>query len=175
MSARCRIAVEGFDDGGGVDAGGGAERVVADDRIVRRDGGVRGDGDFFAIFLEAREIAIDQAHQAEIDEHQFHRRVADAFAERICGGVNLICAASDGGERICDGEAAVVVAVPIDADFLAAGFDDFIDGKFDQVVGALRRRVADGVAEDDGARAVADRGGVEALDGFAVGANRCLR
>ena len=84
-------------------------------------------GDFFGIFFESREIAIDQAHQAQIDEHQFHRRVADSFAERVRGGVDLICAGGDGGERVCDGQAAIVVAVPIDTDFLAARFDDFLD------------------------------------------------
>ncbi len=72
--------VIGLDDGGGVHAGGGAEGVAADDRVIRRDRGVRRFGDFFAIFLEAGEILIEQAHEAEVDEHEFHRRVADALA-----------------------------------------------------------------------------------------------
>src|ERR1700722_668226 len=166
------VAVKGFDDGRGVDAGRGAEGVVADDRIIRRDRGVRRDGDFFAIFLEAREIAIDQAHQAQVDEHEFHRRVADTLAERICCGVDLICAAGDGCERIGDGETAIVVSVPVDANVLAAGLDDFVDGKFDEVVGALRRGVTDGIAKNNGARTVVDSGRVETLYRFPVGANR---
>lgn len=75
------FAVKGLDDSGGVHAGGSAEGVAADDRVVWRDGGARGFGDFVAIFLDAREVAIEQAHEAEIDEHKFHRRVSDAFAE----------------------------------------------------------------------------------------------
>ena len=72
--------MESFDDRGGVDAGGGTKGVVADDWVVERDGRVRGGRDFFAIFLEARKILVDQAHQAEVDEHEFHWRVADALA-----------------------------------------------------------------------------------------------
>ncbi len=61
--------VIGLDDGGGVDARGGAEGVAADDGIIWRDRGVRCLRDFLAIFLEAREVLVEQAHQAEIDEH----------------------------------------------------------------------------------------------------------
>src|SRR5579859_593741 len=56
-----------LDDGGSMDTGGGAEGVAADNRIVGRDGGVGGGGNFFAIFLEAGEVAINQAHQAKVD------------------------------------------------------------------------------------------------------------
>ena len=81
---------EGFDDGGGVDAGGGAEGIVADDGIVGGNCCARGGGNFFAIFLEAREIAIDQAKEPEIYEHEFHRRVAHAFAQGVGGSVDAI-------------------------------------------------------------------------------------
>src|SRR5258707_14784859 len=74
-------------------------------------------------------------------------------------------------ERIGDGQAAIVVTVPVDADFFAARFHDFVDGEFYQVVGALRRGVTHGVAENDSAGAAADGGGVEALDGFGIGAD----
>src|SRR6267142_1603988 len=60
------LFVIGLDDGGGVDAGGGAEGVAADYRIVGRDGGVRSFGDLFAIFLQAREILVEETQQAEI-------------------------------------------------------------------------------------------------------------
>jgi len=63
------------------------------------------------------------------------------------------------------------VTVPVYADFFAAGLYDFFDGEFYQVVGALRGGVADGVAEDDGAGAAADSGGIEALDRVGVGAD----
>ena len=81
---------------------------------------MRGLGDCFAIFLEPREVAINQAHQSQIDQHQFHRSVADAFAERIRRGVNLVRAGSDGPEGIGDRQSAVVVAVPVHANFFAA-------------------------------------------------------
>jgi len=91
------FAVEGFNYGRGVDSSGGAESVVAHDGIIWRDGSVRGFRDFLAIFLQAGEVAVDQAHQAEIYEHEFHRRVAHSFAEGICGGMDLIRAGGDGG------------------------------------------------------------------------------
>src|SRR5579885_3122339 len=53
---------EGFDDGGSVNACSRAESVPADDRVVRRNGRARGLGDLFAIFLEAGEIAVNDAH-----------------------------------------------------------------------------------------------------------------
>src|ERR1700730_7321436 len=80
-------------------------------------------------------------------------------------------AAGYGPERIGDGEAAIVVTVPIDADFFAAGSYNFVDGKFYEVVGALRRGVADCVTKDDGAGAAPDGGGVEALDRGGIGAD----
>ena len=162
----------GFDDRGGVNAGGGAECVAADDGIIRRNRRVRGFRDGFGILLEPREVLVDQAEQPQIYEHQFHRRVADAFAERERGGVNLIGAGGNRGERIRDGEAAIVVAVPIDANFFAGWLHDFFDCKFHQIVGAARRGVADGVAQHDGARAGANCGGVQRDHSDGVGANR---
>src|SRR5580700_1114994 len=79
-------------------------------------------------------------------------------------------AGGDGCDRIGNSQATVVVAVPVDADLFAARLHDFIDGKFDEVVGALRRGVADRIAENYSAGAVADRGGIETLDGVAIGA-----
>src|SRR5229473_4845757 len=92
-----------LDDGGGVHAGGSAEGVAADDGIVWRNGGVRGLGDSFAIFFETGEVAVDQAHEPEVDEHQFHGSVADALAEGIGGGVNAVGASGYRPERIGDG------------------------------------------------------------------------
>src|SRR5258707_14465350 len=78
-------------------------------------------------------------------------------------------------ERIGDGQAAIVVTVPVDADFFAARFHDFVDGEFYQVVGALRRGVTHGVEENDTAGAAADGGGGEALDGLRIGADGVFR
>src|SRR5271168_2208460 len=79
-------------------------------------------------------------------------------------------AGGDGCERIGNSQAAVVVAVPVDADFFAAGLHDIIDSEFDEVVGALGRGVSDRIAEDYGAGTVADCIGIEPLDGVAIGA-----
>ena len=128
--------------------------------------------DGFGIFFQPRKIVIDQADQAQVHEHQFHGRVADAFAQRQRGGVNLIGAGGDRGQRIRDGEAAIIVAVPIDADFFAGWLDDFFDTKFYQIVGAARGGVADGVAENRGARAGTNCGGVQRVHCCRVGANR---
>src|ERR1700688_944897 len=76
-----------------------------------------------------------------------------------------------GPQRIGDSQAAIVVAVPIDANFFAAGLDHFFDGEFYEVVGAGRRGVAYGIAKNDGAGAAADGGGIEPLDGGGVGAD----
>jgi len=165
------FAVEGFDDGGGVNSRGGAEGVTSDHRIVWWDGGVRGSGDFFAIFLEAREVAIDQAQQAEIDEHEFHGCVADTLAEGIGGGVNAVGAGGNGRQGVGDGQAAIVVAVPVDANFLAGGLHDFGDGELNEIEGALRHGVSDGVAENDGAGAATNGGGVEAFYRVGIGAD----
>ncbi len=74
--------------------------------------------------------------------------------------MDLVGSGGDGGERIGDGEAAIVVAMPVDANFFAGGLDDFIDYEFDEIEGAGGRGVADGVAEDGGASAGADRGAI---------------
>ena len=99
--------------------GGGAKCIASNHRIIRRNRRVRGARDGFGVLLELGEIVVDEAEQAAIHEHEFHGRVAHAFAERKSGGVDLICAGGDGGERICDGKAAVVMAVPVDANFFA--------------------------------------------------------
>src|SRR6266481_93932 len=165
------VLVKGLDNGRRVNACGGAKRVAADNGIVRGDRGVGGPRNFFAILFQAGKVAIDQPHKAQIDEHQLHGSIADTLAEGICGGVNLVCARGDGGERIGDGQAAVAMTVPVDANFLAAGLYNFLDGEFDEIVHALRGSVAHGVTEDDGPGAAADGGGVEALNGFGVRAN----
>src|SRR5438128_1759015 len=63
------IFAKSFDERGGVNSGRSAKRVMSDDRIVRWNPCVRSVRDFFAIFLEPREILRDEPHEAKIDEH----------------------------------------------------------------------------------------------------------
>src|SRR6266436_10136016 len=137
---------------GSVNARSGSKSVVAHDGIIRRNGSVCGLGDFLAIFLEPRKILMNQIHQAKIDKHQFHRRIAHALTESVGGGVNLMRACSDGRERIRNRQAAVVMAVPIHANLFAGGFHHLVDGKLDEIECAARCSVADRVAQNDGAR-----------------------
>src|SRR6185437_2548477 len=123
-------------------------------------------------FFQLGEFAVNQSHQAEIDEHELHRRVTDALTERICGCVDLIGSGGDGGQGICDGKAPIVVTVPVDANFFAGWFNDFVDCELDKIVSAARFRVTDRVAEHDGASAATNRGGVESFHGGGVGARR---
>jgi len=154
-----------------VDARGGTEGVVAYHRVVRRDRRSGGFGHFLAVFLEAREVLVNEPHQAKVDEHEFHGGVSDAFAEGIRSGVDLMSAAGHGSERIGDGQAAVVVPVPVDADFLAGWLHDFFDGEFHEIVRAVGSGVADGVAKDDGTGAAANSAGIEAFHGRGVSAH----
>jgi len=89
--------------------------------------------------------------------------------------VYLIRACRDSRERIRDGEAAVVVAMPVDPNLFARGLHDFFDGEFHQVVGAARRGMADRIAQDDCARPRTDRCRIERDDRGRIGANRVFR
>ena len=66
------------------------------------------------------------------------------------------------------------MAMPVHANFFAAGFDDFLDDEFHQVVRAVGNGVADGVAEHDGAGAAANRRRVKTLDGVWDPCESCL-
>src|SRR5438270_3434669 len=118
------LFVIGLDDGGRMNAGGGAESVTADYGIVGRDGGMGGFGNLFAIFLQPGKILLDKAHQAQIDEHKLHWGVADAFAEGIGGSVDGVCSGGYGPEGVGDGEATIVVTMPVNTNFFAAGLHD---------------------------------------------------
>src|SRR2546428_589673 len=43
--------------------------VMADDRMVRRNRGVGSLSHFFAMLLKPREVLLNEAHEAKIDEH----------------------------------------------------------------------------------------------------------
>ena len=56
------------------------------------------------------------AHQHQVHEQQVHRRVADALADAERGAVHAGRARLERRDAVDDGEAAVAVAVPVDAD-----------------------------------------------------------
>ena len=88
--------------------------------------------------------------------------------------MNLVGTCKNRGERIRDSKAAIIVSVPIDADFFTRGLHDFIAEKLNERISAHRRGVAHGVAKDRRFRPAINRGAIEALHGFGVGANRVL-
>src|SRR5271169_3374631 len=98
------ILSKGLDERSSVYARGRPKRVMANDRIVRRNFRVRGDCDLFTIFLEPGKILLDQAHQPKVYQHQFHRRIADAFTKSICRGVDLMRPRGYCSKRIGDRE-----------------------------------------------------------------------
>src|SRR6266403_2245669 len=65
--------------------------------------------------------------------------------------MDLVRTGGDGRERIGGGQAAIVVTMPVDADFFAGRIHHFVDGEFHEVERAVGRGVADSVAENDGA------------------------
>src|SRR5215472_11127654 len=149
-----------------------AKRIVADDGIIWRNGGFRGGGNLFAIGLEIRQVAVDQAHKPQIYKHQFHRGVAHALAERIGSAVHLMRSRGDGRERVGDGQAAIVVAVPIHTNLFATRLYNFVDYEFHQIERAVRRGVTHGVAQNNGASPVLNRCGIQAFHRLRVRANR---
>ncbi len=84
-------------------------------------------------------------------------------------------AGSDGCERIGDGEATIVVPMPVDANFFAGRLHHLVDDKLNEIKRAVGGGVADGVAENDGARAVSNGRRVQPLDGIRIGSNRVFR
>src|SRR2546430_14782208 len=77
-------------------------------------------------------------------------------------------AAGYGRQRIGNGEAAIVVAVPVNTNLFAGRPHNFFDGKFHEVERAIRSSVANRVAEHDGARTISNGGRVKAFHGFGV-------
>src|SRR6267154_2444012 len=145
-----------FDERGGVNSRCGAKRVMADDGIVQRNRCVGSLSHFLAILLEPREILLHEAHEAKIDKHQFHGRIANAFTEGVGGGMDLVGTGSDSRKRIGDGKAAVIMTMPIDTNFLAGRFHDFFDGKLNKVERTVGSCVTDRVAEDDSTGAISN-------------------
>src|SRR5690606_20499603 len=99
------------------------------------------------------EVVVVQAQQVHVDEQQIHFGIADAFADPEAGAVHAVHALLDRCERVGETEAAIAVAVPVDADVFAHGLNDFAAHETDELADALWRRVSDRVREADAARA----------------------
>src|SRR5207249_4697523 len=126
-----------------------------------------------AIRLEPGDVLLlpgRDAHEFQVDEDLIHLGVADALTNAQRASMHAVRTGYEGSHRIGGSEAAVAVAVPVHADFLAGRFDDFFHHELDQREGAHRSGVSGGVAEDDSARAAVDRSGVKALDHFRIAA-----
>ena len=88
--------------------------------------------------------------------------------------MDLIGTGSKRRKRVGYSEAAVVVAMPIDSDFLAGWFYDLVDHKFHKIASPARRGVADGVAKHDGVGARSGWPWSTARPLWRVGANGVL-
>ena len=78
------------------------------------------------------------AEELEVEQDQLHRRVADALADAERGAVDAIGAELERPEGVDEREAAIVVAVPVDADVGAGPGDERACVKLD--AGCARRR-----------------------------------
>ena len=77
-------------------------------------------------------------------------------------------------ERICNRQAAVRVPVPVNSHVLACGFHHFLANEIEQRANSARRRMPDGITDNDGARATFDGRRVELLDRLRPGASGVL-
>src|SRR6266567_8308542 len=122
-----------------MDSGGGAESVSADDWIIGRDGNSGGTGDGVAIIFQLGQVLFTpgrNAHQFQVDQHLVHLSVADALSGAEGAGVNAIGAGCEGGEGIGDGEAAITMAMPVEANLFAGWTHHFVQNKFCESEGA---------------------------------------
>ena len=78
-------------------------------------------------------------------------------------------------QRFGYSQSTIAVAVPIDANLLSRRLNHVLDRKFNKAIRAFWRRMADGIAQNDGARSASNRGGVKPLDGLSVRSNRVFR
>jgi hypothetical protein len=114
------------------------------------------------------------SHQDEIDEHQVHRRVADALADAHRRAVQARGARFHRSQAVDDGEVAIAMAVPVDPDAAAA----FVDDRFDEARDRGRargRRVSDRVGDAHALGAGANRRRVQLPERIRRRARRVLR
>src|SRR6266851_387209 len=162
-----------LDDGGGMHAGGGAERVLAGDGIVHRQ---RVSGDARRQLDEAhqcRHVARTvegMVEQLQVDEELVAGRVAHALADARRAAVQARRSRGARRQRVGQGEAAVVVAVPVEPD-VGTGH---LARELHQRGRALGGGVPDRVAETEAARARLDGALEEAPQIVRLAAGRVL-
>ena len=105
---------------------------------------------------------------AGLEDHDdlFERAVAGALADAVDGAFDLARAGFDGGERVGDGEAEIVMAMDADDGGVAERFDDAADD-FAVFFGS---GVADRVGNVDGAGSGGDHGARDLFEIIRVGA-----
>ena len=138
-----------------MDASRGTKRVLAENRVIRRDRHPRPLGDDLAHFAQLPQVCVDPPQQAEVHQQQIEVRVADALAQAERATVDPVGAGNGRLDGIDDAEAAIAVAVPVEADVrfhLVQHPADVADHR----TGAIGRRVADRVADRDARRAFFD-------------------
>jgi len=160
-----------------MDSGFVRERVVADDWLVGRDRlsddlrqQARGRVDL------ARVDARTHAHQvvARLHGHHdfFQRAVARALADSVDGAFDLTRAVAHRGQRICDSQAEIVVAVRTPDNFVGAW--NFFPHVREHPAKFLGDRVTGGVGQIDHGRAGADYLTANVHHVIPVGARRVL-
>src|SRR5258708_280929 len=171
-----RIAFfEGLDDRRRMHSGRGPESVIAQHGIIAGYGNSGSPGNRWAVFLQAGKVLVRprrNAHQLQIDQHLVDLRVSHALADSQRGSMDTIGAGRQRSQGIGHREAAVRVAVPVHAYFLAQGRDYLVDYKTDQCADPGRGRVAHRVADRDGTCATADRRGIQPFHGFRIATRR---
>ena len=160
-----------------VDAGLVREGVRPDDGLVRLDdiAGQRGHE-----LRRGRDLlGVDARVDAEVvgadiqrDHDLLERRVARPLADPVDRALDLADAGLDGGERVRDREAEVVVAVRGERDPAELGTAPPRLGEERRVL--VRQAVPDGVGKIDHGRARLDRDPADTRDERAIGASRVL-
>ena len=136
------------------------ERVASHDRLVGLGEGAGQVGEHLARAVELARLdagvegVLRGAHAARHDDF-LQRGVARPLADAVDGALHLPRARADGGERVRDGQAQVVVAVRAQNHAGRRGHPAAHLPEHGAVL--LGRRVADGVGQVDGGGALADR------------------
>ena len=71
---------------------------------------------------------------SQVHQHLVHLRVADALADSERSRMHAVAPATKAASEFGDRHAAIAVAVPIDANLLAAGLHHFLDDEPHQSV-----------------------------------------
>ena len=128
-----------------------------------------------AVLEQLREVLIlELAEQLQVQQDELHLRVADALADAERRAVHAIGAVLERPDRVLEREAAIVVAVPVDADRRRPMPAMIALREVDEVAHAVGRRVADGVAEAEPRGAVIDRDLEERREHLGARARRVL-